>query len=87
VVNPEVRSLELQLERWNENESVGGAGAALLEQVRSGCDDTRFPRPRTPQGRERFEQLLSGSMPSPDADARRTRPVRALAACRQSISR
>ena len=64
-VNLEVRSLELQLERWNENESVGSAGAALLEEVRSAVTASGFPRPRTPQGRERFEQLLSGSMPSP----------------------
>lgn len=33
-VNPEFRSLDLQLERWNENDSVGRAGANLLAAAR-----------------------------------------------------
>jgi hypothetical protein len=34
-VNPEFRSLELQLERWNENETVGLAGKNLLAAARN----------------------------------------------------
>jgi hypothetical protein len=34
-VNPEFRSLELQVERWNENETVGRAGENLLAAARS----------------------------------------------------
>jgi hypothetical protein len=60
-VNPEVRALELQLQRWNENESVGIAGTALLEQVRGAVTARGFPKPGTAQGRERFDQLLSTS--------------------------
>jgi len=33
-VNPEFRSLDLQLERWNENETVAQAGEHLLSSVR-----------------------------------------------------
>jgi len=64
-VNPEVRSLELQVERWNENATVAAAGAALLEQLRPAVSVHGFPRPGTPQARERFEALLSGSVPDP----------------------
>ena len=33
-INPEFRSLDLQLERWNENETVGRAGENLLAAAR-----------------------------------------------------
>jgi hypothetical protein len=33
-VNPEFRSLDLQVERWNGNESVGRAGERLLDEAR-----------------------------------------------------
>ena len=34
-VNPQVRSLEIQLERWNANESVAAAGILLLADLRA----------------------------------------------------
>jgi hypothetical protein len=33
-VNPQVRSVEVQVQRWNENASVAAAAAAMLERVR-----------------------------------------------------
>lgn len=39
-VNPEFRSLDLQLERWNANETVGRAGGNLLDAARQLFDPT-----------------------------------------------
>lgn len=61
-VNPEVRSLELQLERWNSNESVAIAGTALLETVRAALTDPDFPKGAGLASIQAFRTLLKDSV-------------------------
>lgn len=44
-VNPQVRSLDIQLQRWNENRSVADAGNHLLETLRAIVGTEGFPAP------------------------------------------
>jgi hypothetical protein len=56
-VNRQVRSLELQLERWNDNASVDAAGTALL-------GDLREAMATAPAGRARTREWLRGFLAS-----------------------
>lgn len=64
-VNPEVRSLELQLQRWNGNPRVGASAQALLQSAR------RWPLPSLgetgPEALESFHAALVASRPDPAA--------------------
>lgn len=64
-VNPQVRSVELQLERWNANAAVGRAASVMLARVRTAVADASIPAPGTAQGQARFGELLRGSTPTP----------------------
>lgn len=64
-VNPEVRSLDLQLQRWNENPSVGQAAQSLLADVRQTIAASALPGAGTPEGRQAFVRLLVGLTPHP----------------------
>ena len=61
-VNPEFRSLDLQLTRWNENPLVGLAGASLLAAVES-AEDAGIGD--TPAGVTALREFLLAHSPSP----------------------
>lgn len=62
-VNPEFRTLERQVERWNTNESVARAAADLAAKLR--LASTAMPPGTTEAGRRQFRQLLADTFPSP----------------------
>jgi hypothetical protein len=62
-VNPEFRTLEKQVERWNSNESVGHAAANFAAALRT--HSAPFAAPSTAQGREEFRRLVSDTRPVP----------------------
>jgi hypothetical protein len=66
--NPQVRSLDLQLQRWNENTTVAAAGEAMLAAARAAMTAAMAPeradRP-APPGRGVFEAWLAGYVPEP----------------------
>lgn len=64
-VNPQVRSLDIQLQHWNENRSVADAGNHLLEALRAIVGAEGFPAPGTAEARARFESALKAHQPQP----------------------
>jgi hypothetical protein len=64
-VNPQVRSLEIQLDHWNRNESVGLAARAMLEAIRAAAAAPGFPPPATRSGTTAFRRLLIEHEPKP----------------------
>lgn len=64
-VNPEFRSFDVQLERWNSNESVGRAGANLLAAVQRELAASDPGAPESPAGREALRRLLLEHRPAP----------------------
>jgi hypothetical protein len=62
-VNPQVRSLDIQLQHWNENRSVADAGNHLLEALRVIVGAEEFPAPGTAEARARFESTLKAHQP------------------------
>lgn len=70
-VNPQVRSLNIQLQHWNENRSVADAGNHLLEALRRIVGADGFPAPGNQEALARFSQALT---------AHKLEPAPALAA-------
>jgi hypothetical protein len=66
-VNPQVRSVELQIERWNENETVGRAAQSMLAEVRAAASEANVPAAGTDRGREWFARTLRDATPTPSA--------------------
>jgi hypothetical protein len=64
-VNPQVRSVELQIERWNDNAAVGASAASLLAYVRAAASDKTAPPAGTDRGREWFARTLRNATPQP----------------------
>ena len=64
-VNPEARSVDLQLERWNTNASIAAAAAALAEAAEKAVLAESFPPPGTPLAQTAFSDLLRNWLPSP----------------------
>jgi hypothetical protein len=65
-VNPQVRSVELQIERWNENPTVAAAAATMLAHVRQAVTSPDAPEPSSgAAAREWFSSLLRSARPSP----------------------
>ena len=64
-VNPEVRSLEIQVERWNTNASIAAAAAALADAARAAVREGRFPAPGSPRAQEAFGEFLREWLPEP----------------------
>ena len=64
-VNPEVRSFEVQLERWNSNPSITAASAALAEAASIAIQSQGFPAPGTPLAQAAFGDFLRAFVPSP----------------------
>ncbi len=64
-VNPVLRTLEVQIERWNLNESVARAAAALLQDAGATVGTTGFGAPGSARGRAAFRRWLVGYVPVP----------------------
>jgi hypothetical protein len=64
-VNPEVRSLEVQIERWNTNESIAAASRELAEAAAIAIQSQGFPAPGTPLAQAAFGDFLRGFTPDP----------------------
>jgi hypothetical protein len=64
-VNPEFRSLDVQLERWNENDTVARAGENLLSSVRHALAGSAPHRAGSTPGVAALRSLLLGHLPSP----------------------
>lgn len=64
-VNPEFRSLDVQLERWNGNETVAQAGESLLSAVRRALTVPAPVRAGSTAEVSALRSLLLGYQPSP----------------------
>jgi hypothetical protein len=64
-VNPQVRSLDVQIERWNTNTSVSAAAEDLLSAAAALVEAGRFPDAGTPAGRDAFAAFLRSHTPTP----------------------
>ena len=60
-VNTQVRSLDEQLSKWNENDSVARAGEDLLRRAGEELASPSYGEPPAPADVERFERFLRGS--------------------------
>lgn len=57
-VNTKVRSLDEQLSKWGENDSVARAGEELLARARQEVEGSAYPDPPAAAGVESFERFL-----------------------------
>jgi hypothetical protein len=64
-VNPAVRSLEIQLERWNTNPSIAAAAAALADAAAAMVRSNGFPAPGTTPAQAALDKFLRAFVPSP----------------------
>ena len=64
-VNPQVRSLDIQIEHWNTNESVAESAASLLAAVRERVASATFPSTRPDEARKAIVAFLSAYVPVP----------------------
>lgn len=64
-VNRQVRSLDIQLQHWNENRSVADAGNHLLDALRGIVGAEGFPAPGNKEASTRFSQALRAHQPQP----------------------
>ena len=64
-VNPQVRSLDVQIEHWNSNESVKAAADEILVAAQALIASPRFPADRPEQARQALKTFLSGHRPVP----------------------
>jgi hypothetical protein len=64
-VNPQVRSLEVQIENWNTNESVGEAAANILSATRELLAGKPFPCASSDEVRKAIQSFLVAHVPRP----------------------
>jgi hypothetical protein len=64
-VNPQVRSLDVQIASWNTNESVAAAAANLSAAVLELVNGPTFPATRQNRARKAVETFLIGYRPDP----------------------
>jgi hypothetical protein len=64
-VNPQVRSLDLQILRWNENASITEASDRMAAELEAALRAPGFPPPGTVAGTSRFRALLINHRPQP----------------------
>jgi hypothetical protein len=64
-VNPQVRSLDIQLQNWNTNESVAAAAETLLTAARAFAGSAEFRRANAAGAQRAFEQFLASHVPVP----------------------
>lgn len=62
-VNPQVRSLDIQIEHWNTNESVAEAAVNLLAATQELVTSAGFPGFGTEAARRAIEAFMSGYVP------------------------
>jgi hypothetical protein len=60
-VNTQVRSLDEQLKKWNENDSVARAGEELLQSAREELAGSSYAETPTAADAQRFERFLRGA--------------------------
>jgi hypothetical protein len=63
--NPQVRSLDVQVEHWNSNESVRAASEEILAAAQSLVASPGFPADRPELAREALRAFLSSHTPVP----------------------
>jgi hypothetical protein len=64
-VNPQVRSLDIQLEHWNTNESVAAAAANLLAAANEVIASPAFPSAQPARATRALESFLASYVPEP----------------------
>jgi len=64
-VNSQVRSLDVQVEHWNSNESVQAAAEEILAATQALIQSPGFPANRPEQARDALKAFLSGYKPMP----------------------
>jgi len=64
-VNSQVRSLDVQIEHWNSNESVRAAAEETLAAAQALMASPGFPADRPEQAREALKTFLTGHRPVP----------------------
>jgi len=64
-VNSQVRSLDVQIEHWNSNESVKAAAEEILAAAQALVLSPGFPANRPEQAQEALKAFLSGHRPVP----------------------
>lgn len=64
-VNPQVRSLDVQIRHWNSNESVKAAADEILAAAQALVASPGFPAHRPEQARQAFTTFLSNHRPVP----------------------
>ena len=64
-VNSAVRSLDVQIEHWNSNESVTAASQEMLAAAQALISSHDFPAGQPEQAREAFKAFLTGHRPVP----------------------
>jgi hypothetical protein len=64
-VNPQVRSLDTQIEHWNSNESVTAAAEETLAAAQALIASPGFPTDQPERAREALKALLMGHTPIP----------------------
>jgi hypothetical protein len=60
-VNTQVRSLDEQLKKWNENDSTARAGGELLERAREELSSSSYAEAPAAADVQRFERFLRGA--------------------------
>jgi hypothetical protein len=66
-VNPQVRSLEIQLDHWNQNDLVGTAGEAMRAAILATVTASGFPGPDEAGASSAFRAALVAHQPEPAA--------------------
>jgi hypothetical protein len=64
-VNPGFRTLELQVERWNRNETVARSAERLMADARAAVAAIGFGEPGSARGRAAFRRFLVEYAPTP----------------------
>lgn len=64
-VNPQVRSLDVQIASWNSNESVAAAAANLSAAARDFVGSPAFPAKDPGRARQALESFLAAHRPEP----------------------
>jgi len=85
-VNPQVRSLDRQLESWNSNDTVAAAAAGLAAAALELVSSPSFPAADPDRARKALESLLAGHRPVPLRPSPRL-ASRPMGRCARWISR
>jgi len=64
-VNPQVRSLDVQLQRWNQNASIAKASDRMAAELGAAIRKPGFPHPDSVASTARFRELIASHQPQP----------------------